>query len=124
MAAKKVPKPKRKGGNKYSGIVGNLITPPAKPLKSFWPREVKLAKDLCDKYGFEKVSAWCPKYPYPSIAYLLAAVEDIEDRIERNWVLFNSKNPERFEYELSEAPVADHKPKSFKKNTIKSWLKQ
>lgn len=117
--AKKVAK---KRGNQYSVIVSNLIKIPEVVPKSFWAREVKLAKRLCELYGYEKVLIWCPKYPYPSIAYLLNKPLETEQSILKNWLLLTSKTPKVKKYNIEDKPISEIKTEPLKKKTIKTWL--
>lgn len=115
--------PKKKAVNPYPSIVANLVEIPEGITKSFWPREIKLAKDLCDKFGLDKVKAWIPASKYPSISYLLVAEKDLAAQIERNWRLKNMKIPQVEKVKLEDEPVVESSNIQKTKRTIREWLK-
>lgn len=123
MAEKKTRKPyKARKPNPYVKVVQNLVEIPPNPPKFFWAKESKLAKELCVKYGEEKVLAYTPISKHPSLAYFIA-IGDVEQKIERNWRLKNIVIPERETYVLGEK-IGEDVGLSPPIDTIRSWLSE
>lgn len=123
MPEKKTRKPRvAKKPNIYLKVIYNLVDIPKECPPSFWAKESKLAKELCNKYGEEKVLAYTPISKHPSLAYFIA-VGDVEKKIERNWRLKNIVIPKRTTYVLGEK-IGEDVGLSPPIDTIRSWLSE
>lgn len=121
MPEKKTRKPRvAKKPNPYLKVIHNLVDIPKECPPSFWAKESKLAKELCNKYGEEKVLAYTPMIKHPSLAYFIA-IGDVGQKIERNWRLKNIAIPKRDTYVLGEK-IGEDVGLSPPIDTIRSWL--
>ena len=70
-------------------IIGRLVDIPKVQKKFFWAREMKLLKDLEERYSLDFLEIVTFPKKYDSLAYLVS--KELKDTMDRKWRNFNFK---------------------------------
>ena len=103
--------------------IGRLVDIPKIQKKFFWAREMKLLKDLEERYSLDFLEIVTFPKKYDSLAYLVS--KELKDTMDRKWRNFNFKvdlskyNP----IVLGEKTGKDYIPSDNKPKNTKELLK-
>jgi len=103
--------------------IGRLVDIPKIQKKFFWAREMKLLKDLEERYSLDFLEIVTFPKKYDSLAYLVS--KELKDTMDRKWRNFNFK-VDLSKYDsivLGEKTGKDYIPSDNKPKNTKELLK-
>ena len=103
--------------------IGRLVDIPKTQKKFFWAREMKLLKDLEQRYSLDFLEIVTFPKKYDSLAYLVS--KELKDTMNRKWRNFNFKvDLSKYDFiVLGEKTGKDYIPSDNKPKNTKELLK-